>query len=72
MEEPEPPEPSFLDKLRNTWELANLMQYIYLFGRAVKIDENLDIEVKESSWSQKHLAIPMPAFAAQQNRRCEC
>ena len=45
IEDSEPAEPSFLDKLRNTWELANLMQYIYLFGRAVKIDENLDIEV---------------------------
>ena len=34
-----------LDKLRNTWELANLMQYIYIFGKAVKIDEDLTIEV---------------------------
>lgn len=36
---------SMLDKLRNTWELANLMQYIYIFGKAVKIDEDLTIEV---------------------------
>ena len=39
-------EPSFLTKLRNTWEFANLMQYIYIFGKAVKIDEDLDIEVR--------------------------
>lgn len=36
---------STLTKLRNTWEFANLMQYIYIFGKAVKIDEDLDIEV---------------------------
>ncbi|KAK1078648.1 hypothetical protein LTR33_007061, partial [Friedmanniomyces endolithicus] len=34
-----------LRKLRNMWEFASLMQYIYLFGNIVKIDENLDIEV---------------------------
>ena len=46
MESSEPtPELSMLDKLRNTWELANLMQYIYIFGKAVKIDEDLTIEV---------------------------
>ena len=46
MESSEPaPESSMLDKLRNTWELANLMQYIYIFGKAVKIDEDLTIEV---------------------------
>ena len=38
-------EPSLLVKIRNTWEFANLMQYIYIFGKAVKIDEDLDIEV---------------------------
>ena len=46
MESSEPTqELSMLDKLRNTWELANLMQYIYIFGKAVKIDEDLTIEV---------------------------
>ncbi len=34
-----------LQKLRNMWEFASLMQYIYLFGHIVKIDDNLDIEV---------------------------
>lgn len=45
MESSEPaPEPNMLEKLRGTWELANLMQYIYIFGKAVKIDEDLTIE----------------------------
>lgn len=39
---------SMLDKLRNTWEFANLMQYIFIFGKAVKIDEDLDIDVSLS------------------------
>ncbi|KAI9761604.1 MAG: hypothetical protein M1835_008148 [Candelina submexicana] len=37
-------EPSMLNRIRNMWEFANLMQYIFIFGRAVKIDEDLDIE----------------------------
>lgn len=46
MESSEPaPESTMLDRLRNTWELANLMQYIYIFGKAVRIDEDLTIEV---------------------------
>ncbi|KAK4697478.1 hypothetical protein P7C71_g603, partial [Lecanoromycetidae sp. Uapishka_2] len=45
MEAMEPaPEPTMLDRIRNTWELANIMQYIYIFGRVVKIDEDLTIE----------------------------
>lgn len=34
-----------LKKLRNMWEFASLMQYIFLFGHVVKIDDDLDIEV---------------------------
>ena len=46
METVEPPkEPSLLERIRNMWEFANLAQWIFIFGRAVKIDENLDIEV---------------------------
>ncbi|KAK5123161.1 hypothetical protein LTR85_003359 [Meristemomyces frigidus] len=33
-----------LTKLRNMWEFASLMQYIFLFGHVVKIEEDLDIE----------------------------
>ncbi|KAK5201875.1 hypothetical protein LTR16_001153 [Cryomyces antarcticus] len=42
-------EPSILDRLRNMWEFASLMQYIFLFGKAVKIDEDFDIEVLANS-----------------------
>jgi hypothetical protein len=38
-------EPSTLQKLRNMWQFANLAQYISLFGEAVKIDKDVDIEV---------------------------
>ncbi|KAL9121614.1 MAG: hypothetical protein Q9187_001830 [Circinaria calcarea] len=49
MESSEPtPEPSLLSRLRSTWEFANLMQYIFIFGRAVKIDEEFDIEDLEA------------------------
>lgn len=34
-----------LTKLRNMWETASLMQYIYMFGSIAKIDEDFDIEV---------------------------
>lgn len=38
-------EPSLLQRIRNMWEFASVMQYIFMFGKAVKIDENFDIEV---------------------------
>jgi hypothetical protein len=28
------------------WEFASVMQYIFMFGKAVKIDEDFDIEVR--------------------------
>jgi hypothetical protein len=34
-----------LHKLRNMWEFASLMQFIFLFGAVVKIDEDFDIDV---------------------------
>lgn len=34
-----------LKDLRDMWEFASLMQYIFLFGNVVKIDEDFDIEV---------------------------
>jgi len=33
-------------KLRDMWQFASLMQYIHMFGKVVKIDEDLDIEVR--------------------------
>lgn len=43
--EQQPKEPGLLARLRNCWEFANLMQYIYIFGKVVKIDEEFGIEV---------------------------
>lgn len=37
--------PSTLQRLRNMWQFANLAQYIAIFGDAVKIDKDFDIEV---------------------------
>ncbi|KAI4661209.1 uncharacterized protein J4E79_005021 [Alternaria viburni] len=45
-------EPSTLQKLRNMWQFANLAQYISLFGDAVKIDKDFDIEELESECLQ--------------------
>ena len=49
MEDPEPPQEkqqtSILSKIRSMWEFAAVMQYIFMFGKAVKIDEDFDIEV---------------------------
>lgn len=33
-----------LKRLRNMWEFASFMQYIFIFGGAVKINEDFDIE----------------------------
>lgn len=48
MELSEPRDMTLLDRLRNMWQFSNLMQYIFIFGKAVKIDEDLTIEVKLS------------------------
>lgn len=34
-----------IEKIRNMWEFASVMQFIFIFGKAVKIDEDFDIEV---------------------------
>lgn len=44
-EQQHPEEPGMLQRLRNCWELANLMQYIGIFGKLMKIDEEFEIEV---------------------------
>lgn len=47
MESLEPaPELSLLQRIRNAWEFSNLMQFIFTFGKAVKIDEDFSIEVR--------------------------
>jgi hypothetical protein len=40
-----PKEPSMLHRIRNMWQFANLWQWIFIFGKAVKVDDGLDIEV---------------------------
>lgn len=34
-----------LVRLRNMWQFAALMQYMYFFGKPVKIDAEFDMEV---------------------------
>jgi hypothetical protein len=41
-----PAQPSMLHRIRNMWQFANLFQFILLFGQALKLDDNLDIEVR--------------------------
>ncbi|OJD24716.1 hypothetical protein ACJ73_03921 [Blastomyces percursus] len=41
-------EPGLLHQLRNMWEFSNLMQYIYTFGRVVKISDDIDIDALET------------------------
>lgn len=36
---------ALLQKVRNMWEFASLMQYIHIFGAVVKIDDDLEVEV---------------------------
>ena len=43
-----PENQEMLTTLRNMWEFASLMQYIFLFGHVVKIDEDFDIEVRDT------------------------
>jgi hypothetical protein len=50
------PQQTLLSRLRNMWEFANLMQYIFIFGKAVKISEDFDIEVGYISYSSMLVA----------------
>ncbi|TGO24208.1 hypothetical protein BPAE_0108g00010 [Botrytis paeoniae] len=52
-----PKEPSMIDQLRNMWEFANLAQWIFIFGRTVKIDENIGIEELEMECSKTHSTV---------------
>ncbi|KAL3295816.1 PHD-finger domain-containing protein [Colletotrichum asianum] len=37
-------EPTLLHRIRSQWQFANLCQWIFLFGKVVKIDDSLDTE----------------------------
>lgn len=41
-----PEQAATLHRLRNMWEFASFMQYVFLFGHIVKIDDDFDIEVR--------------------------
>ncbi|KAJ5280967.1 hypothetical protein N7478_006339 [Penicillium angulare] len=43
-EEPTTEEPGLLQQIRSSWEFASLMQYIAMFGKVMKIDEDFEIE----------------------------
>jgi hypothetical protein len=45
-EQQTPEEPGLLQRIRNSWEFASLMQYIAIFGQVMKIDEEFEIEVR--------------------------
>lgn len=40
-----PPISDTLSRLRNMWEFAAFMQYLFLFGKVVKVDEDFDMDV---------------------------
>jgi hypothetical protein len=42
---PEKTQPSVLDRIRNMSEFAALMQYLFIFGKAIKAEE-MEVEVK--------------------------
>jgi hypothetical protein len=46
--------PSTLHRLRNMWQFANLAQYIAIFGDAIKLDKDLDIEVRPPCARRSH------------------
>ena len=60
-----PHSPSLLQRIRNTWHFACLMQFIQFFGSALKIDNELDVDmleeecVKPTSHRLAQLALTM-------------
>ena len=49
-------EPTTLQQIRSMWEFASLMQYLFFFGKAVKLDD-LDVEVRDKSYAPRHATI---------------
>ncbi|PGH08112.1 hypothetical protein AJ80_07906 [Polytolypa hystricis UAMH7299] len=43
-----PEHEGLLHRLRDMWEFANLVQYIYSFGKVVKVDDTIDIDDLET------------------------
>jgi hypothetical protein len=40
--------PGLLERLRNCWEFACVMQYIFTFGKIMKIDDDFGVEVSQA------------------------
>ncbi|RFN42966.1 hypothetical protein FIE12Z_12675 [Fusarium flagelliforme] len=45
---------SLQHRIRNMWQFANLCQWIYIFGKAAKIDEAIDVEEIEVECLKPH------------------
>ncbi|KAJ4272392.1 hypothetical protein NW762_001105 [Fusarium torreyae] len=50
-------EPSLQHRIRNMWHFANLCQWIYIFGKAAKIDESIDVEEIETECLKPNSSI---------------
>lgn len=48
---PAPQPPSTLQRIRNMWEFASFMQYLFLFGKAIRADE-WEVEVGGSRFTK--------------------
>ncbi|KAJ6445531.1 phd finger domain-containing protein [Purpureocillium lavendulum] len=46
-----------LDRIRNMWQFANVCQWIYIFGKAAKIDESIDVEKMEVECLKPHSTL---------------
>ncbi|KAI7483108.1 hypothetical protein KC351_g5337 [Hortaea werneckii] len=57
-----PEDVATLTQLRNMWQFASLMQYIFLFGHAVKIDDDFDIEDLEAECLRPTPSERLPAI----------
>jgi len=64
-------EPSLLEKIRNMWEFASFMQYLFFFAKAVKIDEEFDIEVPPPQNAMRYISH-WHNLTWMQNMEAEC
>ncbi|KAK4553184.1 hypothetical protein LTR86_009714 [Recurvomyces mirabilis] len=51
-----------LQKLRNMWQFASFMQYIFLFGHIVKIDDDFNIEDLEAECLKSEPSLRLAAI----------
>lgn len=62
-------EPGLLQQIRNSWEFASLMQYIAIFGKIMKIDEDFEIEVSRL-WIYASCPVRVSHSMAHERSRC--